>query len=87
MYSIRQLVEIAFSFKGFDIKWKGEGIDEIGYDANTGRELVFIDKKYFRPAEVDWLQGDATKAKEKLGWVPKTNTIDLIREMVEYDCA
>jgi GDPmannose 4,6-dehydratase len=87
MYSIRQLVEIAFSFKGFDIKWKGEGIDEIGYDANTGRELIFIDKKYFRPSEVDWLQGDATKAKEKLGWEPKTNTIELLREMVEHDCS
>jgi GDPmannose 4,6-dehydratase len=87
MYSIRKLVEIAFSFKGFDIKWKGEGIDEIGYDENTGREMIFIDKKYFRPSEVDWLQGDATKAKEKLGWVPKTNTIELLREMVEYDCS
>ena len=49
--------------------------------------MIFIDKRYFRPSEVDWLQGDATKAKEKLGWVPKTNTIELLREMVEYDCS
>jgi GDPmannose 4,6-dehydratase len=86
-YTIRQLIEKSFALKGFDIRWKGEGVDEIGYDTNTGRELIFIDPKYFRPAEVDLLLGDPTKAKEHLGWVPKTTIDELLREMVEYDCA
>jgi GDPmannose 4,6-dehydratase len=86
-YTIRQLIEKSFALKGFDIRWKGEGVHEIGYDTNTGRELIFIDPKYFRPAEVDLLLGDPTKAKEHLGWVPKTTIDELLREMVEYDCA
>jgi GDPmannose 4,6-dehydratase len=86
MYNIRNLIEIAFGFKGFEIVWKGEGLNEIGYDKNTGRELIFVDEKYFRPAEVDWLLGDATKAKDILGWESKTSTEDLIKEMVEQDC-
>jgi GDPmannose 4,6-dehydratase len=86
MYTIRNLIEITFSLKGFNIKWKGSGLDEIGYDENTGKELIFIDSKYFRPSEVDWLQGDATKAKEKLGWEPKTTIHELLKEMVDQDC-
>jgi len=86
MYSIRQMIEIAFGFKGFNIKWKGEGINEIGYDEKTGRELVSIDERYFRPAEVEQLLGDPSKAKEKLGWTAKTDIYDLLKEMVEYDC-
>ena len=85
-YTIRQLIEKSFAIKGFDIKWKGEGVNEIGYDSNTGRELICIDPKYFRPAEVDLLLGDPTKAREQLGWVPKTTIDELLREMVEYDC-
>ncbi len=86
MHSIKEFIEEAFRIKGFDIKWKGEGIDEIGYDEKTGRELVFVDPKYFRPAEVSQLLGDSTKAKKLLGWTPKTTFKELVREMVEYDC-
>jgi GDPmannose 4,6-dehydratase len=86
MYSIRDIIEIAFSYKGFNIKWKGEGINEIGYDANTGRELIFVDEKYFRPAEVEQLLGNPTKAEKILGWKAKTSINELLKEMVDYDC-
>ncbi len=86
MYTIKRLIEIAFGFKGFNIKWKGEGINEIGYDEETGRELIFVDEKYFRPAEVDLLLGDPTKANIILGWKAKTSIEDLLKEMVEQDC-
>jgi len=86
MHSIKEFIEEAFRLKGFEIKWKGEGIEEIGYDEKTGRELVFVDPKYFRPAEVSQLLGDPTKAKTLLGWTPKTTFKDLVRKMVEYDC-
>jgi len=86
MYTIREIIEIAFKLKGFDICWKGDGLNEIGYDKNTGKELIFVNEKYFRPAEVDWLLGDATKAKEILDWKPNTMFEDLIAEMVEQDC-
>ena len=86
-HTVREFVEKAFALKGFDIKWKGEGIDEIGYDANTGRELIFISEKYFRPAEVDELLGDSSKAKRVLGWHAKTSFDELIKEMVDADCS
>ena len=86
MYTIRQLIEIAFGLKGFDIGWKGEGVNEIGYDKKTGRELIFIDQKYFRPAEVDLLLGDPTKAQKILGWTAKTDINELLKEMVDHDC-
>ena len=86
MYSVRQFVEKAFGLKGFQIKWKGEGIDEIGYDSITGRELIFVSEKYYRPAEVDELLGDATKAKTILGWQPNIELDELVKEMVTNDC-
>jgi GDPmannose 4,6-dehydratase len=86
MHSIKEFIEEAFRLKGFDIKWKGDGVDEIGYDEKTGRELIFVDPKYFRPAEVSQLLGDSTKAKTLLGWIPKTTFKDIVREMVEHDC-
>jgi GDPmannose 4,6-dehydratase len=86
MYSIRKMIEIAFGYKGFNIKWKGEGINEIGYDENTGRELIIVDEKYFRPAEVDQLQGNPEKAQRILGWTAKTSINELLKEMVEHDC-
>jgi GDPmannose 4,6-dehydratase len=86
MYSIREMIEIAFGLKGFDIKWKGEGVDDIGYDVNTGRELVFVDKKYFRPAEVDQLLGNPAKAEKILGWKAKTTINELLKEMIDQDC-
>ena len=86
MHSVREIIEKTFGLKGFNIKWKGEGVNEIGYDDNTGRELIVIDKKYFRPTEVDQLLGDSTKARENLGWIPRTNFDRLIEIMVEHDC-
>ena len=72
--------------KRFNIQWKGDGLNEVGYDINTGRELITISDEYFRPAEVDLLIGDSTKAKRKLGWELKCTFDELIKEMVETDC-
>ncbi len=85
-HSVREFIEKAFLLKGFNIKWKGEGLNEIGYDANSGKELIFVSEKYFRPAEVDELLGDSAKARNELGWTPKYSFDDLVKEMVEYDC-
>jgi len=85
-HSVREFVERAFFQKGIKIGWKGQGIAEIGYDMDTGKEYVFISEKYFRPAEVDELLGDSTKAKEELGWVPMVSFDELVKEMVEFDC-
>lgn len=84
-HSVRELVELAFKIIGKTITWKGNGIDEKGYDSTSNQVLVEIDPYYFRPAEVDLLLGDATKAKSILGWSPKTEFSDLISEMVEED--
>lgn len=86
IHSVREFIEVAFKIKGFDIHWKGEGVNEIGYDKITGRELIFIDPKYFRPAEVDLLHGNSNKAFNKLGWQPKISFMELVSEMVEHDC-
>jgi GDPmannose 4,6-dehydratase len=85
-YSVREFIEKSFKLRGFDIQWKGTGTDEIGYDSKTGRELIFIDSKYFRPAEVDELLGDASKAHEQLNWYPETSFEQLVEEMVNSDC-
>jgi len=85
-HTVREFVEKAFAIKGFTIKWKGSGIDEIGYDEVTGRELIFVSEKYFRPAEVEELLGDSTKARTILKWEPKCSFDELVREMVESDC-
>ena len=85
-YSIKYFVEQAFKYKNIDIKWKNSGLDEVGYDSKTNKELIFVSEKYFRASEVDELLGDFKKAKDKLGWEPKYNINDLIKEMVEYDC-
>ena len=85
-HSVREFVEKSFALKGFTIKWKGEGVEEIGYDETTGRELIFISETYFRLAEVDELLGDSTKAKTELGWSPKHTFDELVREMVDADC-
>lgn len=84
-HSVREFVEKAFSLKGFSIKWKGCGVEEIGYDEKTGKELIFISEKYFRPAEVDELLGDSSKARTELGWAPKYSFDDLVKEMVNAD--
>jgi GDPmannose 4,6-dehydratase len=85
-HSVREFIEKAFSLKGFNIKWKGKGLDEIGYDEKTGRELIFISEKYFRPAEVEELLGDSTKAQTQLNWKFKYTFDSLVEEMVNEDC-
>lgn len=84
-HSVREFVEKSFALKGFHIKWRGEGTDEVGYDELTGRELVYVSSRYFRPAEVDELLGDSTKARRELGWKPKCTFDELVKEMVEMD--
>ena len=83
-YSVRDFVNKAAPFFGFNIEWMGEGELEFGYDWNTKRKVIAVDKKYFRPAEVESLLGDASKAKQKLGWEPKISFDQLIEDMVLY---
>jgi GDPmannose 4,6-dehydratase len=85
MHSVREFIEKAFLLRGFQIKWRGSGVDEVGYDEITGRDLVFIDAKYFRPTEVDLLLGNSQKARSLLGWTPSTSFDELVRVMVEQD--
>lgn len=85
-HSVREFTERAFHEVGIDLRWEGEGIEERGIDIATGRILVEVDPKYFRPAEVETLLGDPTKAKELLGWNPsKTSFEELVRIMVRHD--
>ncbi|MEF3279913.1 MAG: GDP-mannose 4,6-dehydratase [Elusimicrobiota bacterium] len=84
-HSIRELIEFAFNYIGIKIQWKGKGINEKGIDRKTGRILVEVSKKYYRPAEVDFLLGDPSKAKRELGWEPKTTFKELIEIMMESD--
>jgi GDPmannose 4,6-dehydratase len=83
-YSVREFVEKSADYFGMDIEWRGEGLDEIGVDRNTGRVVIKVDDKYFRPAEVESLLGDATKAKEQLGWEPKISFNELVEDMCIY---
>ena len=85
-HTVREFVEKSFAHRGFNIKWKGEEINEIGYDENTGRELIFISEKYFRPTEVDELLGDSTLARNELGWEPTISFDELVKDMVDSDC-
>jgi GDPmannose 4,6-dehydratase len=85
-YSVRQFIEHAFKLKGFNIKWKGKGVNEIGYDEKTNRELIFISAYYYRLSEVELLIGDATKANTILGWKPEHNFDELVKIMVNHDC-
>jgi GDPmannose 4,6-dehydratase len=85
-HSVREFVEKAFALKGFNIKWSGKGIDEVGYDERTGKVLIKVSERYFRPAEVEELLGDSTKARNDLGWKPSCYFDDLVKEMVENDC-
>ena len=85
-HSVREFATLAFHHLGIELEWRGEGVDEKGYDLSTGKALVEVDPKYFRPAEVDQLLGAPTKAKEKLGWNPrKTSFEDLVKIMVDHD--
>ncbi len=84
-HTVREFAESAFAAAGFDIVWEGEGENERGLDAATGKALIEVDPRYFRPAEVDVLVGDPSKAREVLGWRPKTGFGDLVSIMVESD--
>ena len=84
-HSVREFVELAAANLGFAIEWRGEGVNEQGVDRNTGRVLVKIDPRYFRPTEVETLLGDCSKAKAKLGWCAETSFESLVREMVDAD--
>ena len=83
-YSVRDFVDKASNYFGMRIEWMGEGMNEVGYDWNTKRPVVRVSDNYFRPAEVESLLGDATKAKEKLGWEPEISFKQLIEDMVLY---
>lgn len=85
-HSVREFCTLAFKYAGIELKWEGEGVNEKGIDVKTGKVLVEVDEKYFRPAEVEQLLGDATKAQTLLGWNPrKTSFEDLVKIMVESD--
>jgi GDPmannose 4,6-dehydratase len=84
-YSVRDFVVAAGSLLDMKIEWQGEGVDEVGIDAATGRTLIRVDPRYFRPTEVDTLLGDATKAREKLGWTAEVTFPELVAEMVDSD--
>lgn len=84
-HSVREFVEESAPYFGFEIEWQNSGLQEKGIDKKTGKIMIEIDDKYFRPAEVDVLLGDATKAKEKLGWEPKTRFKELVKIMCEAE--
>ena len=84
-YSVRDFVDAAARELGMEIRWEGEGIDEKGYDKQSGKCIVAVDPRYFRPTEVETLLGDPSKAKQKLGWVPKIPFEELVAEMVRED--
>ncbi len=84
-YSVREFVELAFSFVDIDIEWSGTGINEVGKNSKNGETLIKIDSAYFRPAEVDYLRGDYKKANKILGWRPKISFKELVKEMVENE--
>ena len=85
-HSVREFIEKAFKIKGIDINWKGSGLNEIGYDKNTGKEYIKVSENYFRPAEVEELLGDSSKIRKELNWQPKYDLDDLVKEMVDNDC-
>ena len=85
-HTVRDFATLAFHYAGIEIEWKGSGLEEQGIDKATGKVLIEVDPKYFRPAEVEQLLGDPSKAKERLGWNPrKTSFEQLVKIMVDYD--
>ena len=84
-YSVREFVEESAPYFGMKIEWQGEGLDEIGIDKNTGKTVIRVDPKYFRHSEVETLLGDASKAKEKLGWEPKISFKQLVEDMCNHE--
>ena len=86
-HSVRDFVDLAGRLLGMDIEWRGRGVDELGVDRNDGHTVVRVDPRYFRPAEVESLLGDASKIRAELGWAPEISFEALVREMVESDLA
>jgi GDPmannose 4,6-dehydratase len=84
-HKVREFVELAFKHVDIEIEWQGEGVDEIGIDKATGKTVVAVNPKFFRPAEVDILLGDPSKAEEKLGWKRKVSFEELVKRMVLSD--
>jgi GDPmannose 4,6-dehydratase len=84
-HSVREFCELAFAHAGIELEWSGEGVDEVGLDRASGAKRVVVNPRYFRPAEVDFLRADPTKAREKLGWTPQVNFAELVRMMVDAD--
>jgi GDPmannose 4,6-dehydratase len=84
-HSVREFATLAFREAGIELEWRGEGLDEKGVDVRTGRSLVEVDSRYFRPTEVDLLLGDPSKAERLLGWKRKVSFEELVRRMVRYD--
>ncbi|MGA8243028.1 MAG: GDP-mannose 4,6-dehydratase [Desulfobacterales bacterium] len=84
-HSVREFIEVAAAELGYDLRWKGNGVDEKGFDDQTGKIMVAVDRRYFRPTEVDTLLGDASKARQKLGWQSRTSFGQLVSEMVAED--
>lgn len=84
-HSVREFVEKSFNLIGKTISWQGQGLDEVGVCKETGKVLVSVDSKYYRPAEVDLLLGDSTKARKLLNWKPSITFDDLVKEMIISD--
>ena len=84
-YTVREFVEHACECYDINLEWVGSGKDERGIDKKSGKTIVELDKRYYRPTEVHLLQADITKAKEKLGWVPKTSFKELVKMMCDFD--
>ena len=84
-YTVRQFVELSFKHVGITIEWQGKNEDEVGINPTTGDTIVLIDKRYYRPTEVDLLIGDPSKAKKHLNWEAKTDIYDLVKIMMKYD--
>jgi len=85
MHTVREFIEKTFAHLGRPIEWQGKGVDEVGIDTTTGKTVMRVDSRYFRPAEVEQLLGDPTKAKEKLGWVPEVKFEELVKIMIDGD--
>ena len=84
-YTVKNFVEEAFKYIDIQIKWRGKGLKEVGYDKKTGKIHIKVDPVYFRPTDVDELRGDSSKARRELKWKPKTSFNRLVYEMMESD--
>ena len=83
--TVKQFINIVFKNLGINIAWKGKKLNEVGYDKRTKNILIKVNKKYFRPLEVDFLKGDYSKAEKKIGWTPKTNLEKLVKIMINEE--